>query len=183
MHLQVEDNWCIPSNATVTTSCQLNQSTEKTFLLNFPAEQINLTGDLPAHDLCNVTLSLQYSGEYISTPHEPFNISMLYAQFTTCFILYVIHAGFDTQSITVEFDRRSYTSLCVSCHFASWTGQTTCEADIPFLDSAYKDKRQTCFSSLPLDRQYIVNITVSDGRLALHFTILGRTPNNPTSGQ
>ena len=62
----------------MTTSCQLSQNIEETFLLIFPAEQTNQSVNLPALDLCNVTLSLQCSGEYVSSPHEPFNISMLY---------------------------------------------------------------------------------------------------------
>ena len=110
------------------------------------------------------------------------------------------YAGYATQSITVEFDRRSCSSLCFTCLFASWSkDQITCDADIQFVEpySEYApyenttDTRQTCFSDLPCDRRYIVNITVGDGRLTLYFVLLGGTsnkstssdkPNNPASG-
>ena len=57
--------------------------------------------------------------------------------------------------------------------------RTVCTTKIQSLEHRYKTKTRTCFD-LPLNKQYNVNVIVSDGNLTLHYAFLAGTSSDPT---
>ena len=83
LRLQTYNSWCIPSAAVMSAVCQHTHTTKNHTFSQFVCEDsiIKLLSPskagLPAHDFCNVSLTLEFRDGYTSPAHDPFNISKL----------------------------------------------------------------------------------------------------------